>query len=359
MFGYSYIQWLLVSILSTVLIYRYWPVSQQFLAEKHPLLKGPLILALNLIFSVVIVKVIMQVAVGHIGVPYFSEAVLESLKINPYNAREYSSTAALMTGVAAALVIPLWSLHFYNWPESAIKTAVGKHTSLLLVMFFVTIIFIFAFHPHFGIVFYPWQEFAAPFPWWEKTLDTLSGRVNLGLMASWTAAIWFIHVNYEGYPIVLVKKQPWRAIVGLLVTFALAMVFYFGFFLFQEIVWGPPMRGGKYTLAVDWRYLHSGEIALFMLFMGLVHGIYFDNWPRRFSIEVNILVRTLIVASTTILFSAFYYKYSPLLLGTAKGISDPLQFPLVVISMLVSILLAHHWYFDRWPGEKAVKSLSN
>jgi hypothetical protein len=67
----------------------------------------------------------------------------------------------------------------------------------------------------------------------------------------------------------------------------------------------------------------------------------------------------LIVASTTILFSAFYYKYSPLLLGTAKGISDPLQFPLVVISMLVSILLAHHWYFDRWPGEKAVKSLSN
>ena len=358
MFGYSYIQWLLIGVLSTVLIYRYWPISQEFLAEKHPLFKGLLLLALNLIFSVVMVKVVLQTIVGHLGVSYFSETVLESLKINPYNSREYSSMAALMMGAMAAMIIPIWSLHFYNWPERAIKTPSGKHTSFLLVLFFVTIGFVLVLHPHFGIIFYPWQEFTAAFPWWEKTFDTLSGRVNLGWIVSWTAAIWFIQVTYEGYPIALVKKQPWRAVAGVLGTFALAMVFFFGFTLFQEIVWGPPMQGGKYILAVDWRYLHAGETAMFMLLMALIHGIYFGNWPTKFAIEVNILFRTLIIAGTTLVFYILYYKYSPLLLGTQKGYSDPQQFPLVVISLLVSLLLAHHWYFDRWPGEKAIKPMA-
>ena len=118
------------------------------------------------------------------------------------------------------------------------------------------------------------------------------------------------------------------------------------------MAWGAPVRGGKLVGAVDWRFLHSGETALFMLLIALIWGFYFKNWPRKYSMEVNFLVRTVIVGFGTFLFYTFYYKYNAIILGQQSGYSNPLQFPLAATSLIVALLLAHSWFFDMWPGEK-------
>jgi len=354
MWGYSYIQWLLVGVLTSVLIYRYWPMSGEFLAKKHPMVKGLVMFGLSLAFAVIMVNLVFQLIIGHMGISYFSEEILEKLKINPYNSREYSSMAILFVGATMAMIIPIWSLHWYNWPEKKIEGHTGKHTSLIMLFFFVTVFYTLVLHPHMGILFYPWQEFAAAFPWWESMVNTLSGRFNLGWMVSWTAAIWIIQVLYEGWPINLVQKQPWRGLAGIFGTFTFAMILFVGFVFLQEVVWGPAVRGSAREMSVDWRYLHAGETAMFALFIALVHGIYFNNWPKKYSREVNILVRTVIVIIRTLWFYILDYKVSPMLLGTQKAYSHPNQFPLSAVSLLIALMLAHTWYFDKWPGEKLI-----
>jgi AAT family amino acid transporter len=221
-----------------------------------------------------------------------------------------------------------------------------------MVFLFTALGFSFLYHPHFGVLFYPWQEFTAALPWWENLANTLSGNFNLGLMMCWSSALWFVQVTCEGYPFKLIPRQPWRGIAGIIGTFILGLAFFTGFHFLQEVVWGAPVRGAKLIAAVDWRYLHSGEIALFLLLVYLVWGFYFKNWPRKFSTEVNIFVRTVIVGVGTLLFYLFYYKFNAQILGQQAGYSSPMQFPLAATSLIATLTLAHSWFFDMWPGEK-------
>jgi amino acid transporter, AAT family len=354
MYGYSYIQWFLVAILFNVLVFKFWPLSRSFMVDKHPLLRSGVLLAINILFVLFVIKVIFQTVLGTMGLPYFSEDVLASLKINPFNAREYSSAAILFMGGMCGLIIPIWALHLDNWPGREIPRFLGYLTSFLLIMFFVVAGFILLLHPHFGIIFYPWQKFAAAFPWWEPTFGTLSGQFNLGWMMCWTSALWILVVTYEGYPFKLIEKPFWRAIAGILGSLLLGIVFYTTFYLLQELAWGPSVRGSRLVLAAEWRYLHAGEIAMFMLLISLLLGHYFGNWPKNFSKEVNFLVRTFIICIGTVAFYNLYYKYSPPILGTQAGYASPMQFPLASLSLFVGLLLVHSWYLDRWPAEKLV-----
>jgi hypothetical protein len=96
--------------------------------------------------------------------------------------------------------------------------------------------------------------------------------------------------------------------------------------------------------------------SLFTLFIALIHGIYFRNWPTRFPIEVNLLIRSAIIGVVTVGFYTFYYAYSPTLLGTQPGYAHPQQFPLAALSLLIALMLSHHWHFDRWPGDRAARA---
>jgi len=356
MYGYAYEQWFLIAVLLTALIFRFWPLSHSFMEKQHPLIKGAVLYGINLLFVLFMVNFIFRTVIGNMGVPYFSEDRLLALKINPYNSREYASQAILMVGAMAALVIPIWSLHLYNWPERKIEGGSAKITSFLLVMFFVFAAFFLVLHPHFGIIFYPWQIYTAAFPWWERLTNTLSGTFNLGWMMAWTSAIWFIQVTWEGYPIKFVTRQPYRALTGFFFTLFVGLIFFVGFHFLQDVVWGPPIRGGKLINAVDWRYLHSGETAMFLLVVALVLGIHFNNWPNRYATEVNILIRTVIIGIGTLAFYTFYYKFSNQLLGTQPGYSHPQQYPLAPLSIFIAFLLTHTWYLDKWPGEKVVRT---
>lgn len=355
MYGYSYVQWFLVAILFNVLVFRYWPLSRSFMVEKHPLVRSGVLVALNVAFVFFVIRIVFQKVLGTMGIPYFSEDVLATLKINPFNAREYSSAAILYMGGMCGLIIPIWTLHLDNWPGRELPGGKGYLTSFLLVMLFVVTGFILLLHPHFGIIFYPWQKFAAAFPWWQPGFGTLSGLFNLGWMMCWTSALWIIQVTYEGYPFKLIEKQPWRVVAGILGSLLLGLVFYTTFFLLQELAWGPGVRGSRLMMAAEWRYLHSGEIAMFVLLISLVLGHYFGNWPTKFSTEVNHLARTGIIGVGTVIFYNLYYKFSPAILGTQPGYASPLQFPLASLSLFIALLLVHSWYLDRWPGEKLIR----
>ncbi|PKM86943.1 MAG: hypothetical protein CVU87_10670 [Firmicutes bacterium HGW-Firmicutes-12] len=293
--GYAYVQWLLIAVLMTQLVFRYWPFQESsFLAEKHPAVKGSIFMLLSFAFVILMINVVFQI-VGALSFPYFSEAKLLSLGQNPFNALEYSHQAITMLGGLTALMVPIWVLHINNWPAQRIPKANGYFTSAALILFAAGFIFTCTYHLHFGVLFYPFQYLAAAFPWWEPFANTLSSNFVLGMMMSWTAALWIIQVTYEGFPFKNIPKQPWRAIAGVVGTFVFALILYSGFHFLQEVAWGAPVRGSALLSAVDWRYLHSGELSLFMLMIALIWGFYFKNWPKKYSMEVNFLVRTVIV----------------------------------------------------------------
>ena len=125
---------------------------------------------------------------------------------------------------------------------------------------------------------------------------------------------------------------------------------HFFFYFAQELTWGPAIRGTRRAFAPDWRWLHVGEMAIFLLVPALFLTFYCGNWPKKFSMPVNVLIRTGIAIVGGILLYIVYYKTSHLFLGTQKGFSHPQQFPMIPTIWLINIWLVHHWFMDNWPG---------
>jgi amino acid transporter, AAT family len=95
-------------------------------------------------------------------------------------------------------------------------------------------------------------------------------------------------------------------------------------------------------------------MAIFLLVPALFLKFYCGNWPKKFSLPVNVLIRTGIAVVAGVLFYIFYYKTSHMFLGTQKGFSHPQQFPMIPTIWLINIWLVHHWFMDNWPAWKMV-----
>lgn len=120
------------------------------------------------------------------------------------------------------------------------------------------------------------------------------------------------------------------------------------------MTWGEAIRGTRRDFAPDWRWLHVGETAVFFLVPALFITFYCNNWPRKFSLPVNVLIRTGLMIAGGVLLYIFYYKTSHNFLGTQKGFSHPQQFPMIPTIWLINIWLVHHWFMDNWPAWKMV-----
>jgi AAT family amino acid transporter len=88
-----------------------------------------------------------------------------------------------------------------------------------------------------------------------------------------------------------------------------------------------------------------------VLAIALTLYFYFDNWPKKFSTEVNILVRLLVIFLVSVGFHYIYYAASPALLGTQAGYSHPQQFPMAPVILWIVVMLYHNWFMDGWPGK--------
>ena len=355
MYGYMYIRWLLIVAIWQAYIFNFWPFKQKWMEETHPLVKGPIMIGINWAITGAIIWIGFFWLIGKYSIPYFSWPELHKVGMTDFFAREYAGLAVLMVAAIASWLAPIWPMAFENYPWHKLTQPAKGFTVLSLTSLLTIFVYFVFMHPHYMVLFYPWQKFVAAMPWWYESAKTLSGNYNVGWIMCGTIAVWLIETIWERYPFRLIKSQPWRGLAGFAWVLFVALIMFNTFNLMQDLAWGPAYEGGKRLYAPDWRYLHSGELAVMMLLPALVLYFYFDNWPKKFSTEVNLAIRTIIVVVGTFAFNFIYYQISPPLLGTQPGYSHPQQFPMAPVILWIVIMLYHNWFMDGWPGKRIKK----
>jgi len=356
-YGYMYIRWLLIVAIWQAYIFNFWPFKLTWMEKTHPLKKGLILIAINFVVTGLLVWVFYYNIFGKLAIPYFSWPELKKTGLSDFFSREYSSLAILMMAAIASWLSPIWPAAFENYPWHNLKQPAKGFTVFAVTFLLTTYAYLIFMHPHYRVLFYPWQEYTAAFPWWYESFRTLSGNFNVGWIMCATVSVWLLETIMERYPFRLVKSQPWRGLTGFAFILLLAWILFFTFTFMQDVVWGPSVEGAKRLMAPDWRYLHNGELAVILLTVALALYFYFDNWPRQFSTEVNLLIRVAITIIGAWGIHWLYYKYSPQLLGTQAGYSHPQQFPMAPVILFINVMLYHNWFMDSWPGKRIKQDL--
>ncbi len=354
--GYMYTRWWLIVLIWMVYIFNYWPFKRKWLEETHPLVKGAVLTIASVIVLVVLIKGFFEYLLGSLGLAYFSPAQLMKLPgITEFFAIEYAALACLMFAALASWLSPAWVVACEEAPWQSLGQP-AKGISMWVVTFFLsTIIFFMTMHSHMGILYYPWQYFTsiAP-PYWEKFADTVSGNFHVAWIMCCTVSVWLVETIWERFPFNLIRHNGLRRVTAFFGIIAIAFAMFFFLYFAQELTWGEAIRGTRRDAAPDWRWLHVGEMAVFFLMPAIFITFYCNNWPRKFSLPVNVLIRTLITLVAAVAIYIFYYKTSHLFLGTQKGFSHPQQFPMIPTIWLIDIWLVHFWFMDNWPAWKMV-----
>ncbi len=358
--GYMYTRWWLIVLIWMVYLFNYWPFKRAWLENTHPLMKGAVLTVISVVLLVALIKVFFEGILGNFGLAYFNPARLTKLPgVTEFFAIEYAALACLMFAAIASWLSPSWVVACEEAPWKSLNQP-AKGVSMWIVTFFLsTIVYFVTMHPHMGILYYPWQYFAsiAP-PYWEKFANTVSGNFHVSWIMCCTVTVWLVETIWERYPFNLIRNATARRLTAFFGIIAIAFAIHFFLYFAQEITWGEAIRGTRRDAAPDWRWLHVGETAVFFLVPALFLKFYVGNWPTKYSMPVNVLVRTGIMIVAGMLLYMFYYKTSHLFLGTQKGFSHPQQFPMIPTIWLIDIWLVHHWFMDNWPGWKMVPKTS-
>ncbi len=355
-YGYMYVRWILIIAIWQAYIFNFWPLNFKFMEKKHPLVKGSILIAINFALVAFMIWIFYYNILGRFAIPYFSPQVLNSLGLSDFFAREYSSLAILMMAAIASWLSPVLPVCFENYPWHKMKQPARGITVWAVTFFLTTYVFLFLMHPHYHVLFYPWQEFAAAFPWWYEFAQTLHGNFNVGWVMCATVSVWLLELTFDRYPFVMIKNKLYRGLLGFLGIIVFAILMFVTFNFLQDCFWGAAVEGGKRLMAPDWRYLHSGELAIIILIPAMILNFYFDNGPKKYSPSINIALRWLIIIIGAALFHQFYYKFSPPILGTQPGFSHPQQFPMAPGILWINFMLFHNWFMDLFPGKKLVNN---
>jgi len=354
--GYMYTRWWLIVLIWMVYLFNFWPFKQSWVQKTHPLLKGAILTAVSVGILLILIKGFFEGILGNYGLAYFNPDRLTQLPgITQFFAIEYASLACLMFAAIASWLSPAWVVACEESPWQDMKQP-GKGVSMLITTFFIsTIVYFITMHSHMAILYDPWQSFTAITPpYWEKFADTVSGNFHVSWIMCCTVTVWLVETIWERFPFKLIRT-PWlRRLTAFFGIIAIAFAMHFFLYFVQELTYGQAIRGTRRDFAPDWRWLHVGEMAVFFLLPALFINFYCGNWPKKYSLPVNVFIRTIITLAATVLLYIFYYRTSHLFLGTQKGFSHPQQFPMIPTIWLINIWLVHHWFMDNWPGWKAV-----
>jgi AAT family amino acid transporter len=354
--GYMYTRWWLIVLIWMVYIFNYWPFKRKWLETTHPVIKGTVLTAISVAILYVLIKGFFEGLLGNFGLAYFNPGQLTKLPgITEFFAIEYAALACLMFAALASWLSPAWIVACEEAPWQNLKQPSKGFSILIMTFFLSTLIYFMTMHSHMGILYYPWQYFTsiAP-PYWEKFANTVSGNFHVSWIMCCTVSVWLVETIWERYPFNLIKRNGLRRVVAFFGIIVIAFALHFFLYFAQELTWGEAIRGTRRDAAPDWRWLHVGEMAVFFLVPALFITFYCDNWPKKYSMPVNVMIRTGITIVAAIALYVFYYKTSHLFLGTQKGFSHPQQFPMIPTIWLINIWLAHHWFMDNWPGWKMV-----
>ena len=356
-YGYMYIRWILIVAIWQAYIFNFWPFSLKWRESTHPVITGAVLVLTNFAVVAAVIWGFFYNFLGIYSIPYLSVDKLVGKGMTEFFAREYSSLAILMFAAIASWLSPIVPVCFANHPWQNLKQPVRGLTIFCVTALLSILAFLCLMHPHYHVLFWPWQEYAAAYPWWCNFAHTLSGNFNVGWVMCGTVSIWMLEVTFDRYPYILIKNKIHRGVVGFIGVFLFAILLFLTFNFIQDLAWGPAIDGAKRILAPDWRYQHSGELAIMMLIPAMILNFYFDNGPKKYSAPVNIALRMLIIIISTILFHWLYYKFSPSVLGTQAAYSHPQQFPMAPGILFINVMLFHNWFMDLWPGKKRVGNI--
>jgi len=354
--GYMYCRWWLIVMIWMVYIFNYWPFRRNWLEKTHPIVKGAVLTAISAGILYVLIKWFFEGLLGNFGLAYFNPDQLTKLPgITEFFAIEYASLAILMFAAIASWLSPAWVVAFEEAPWQKLAQPAKGFSILVMSFFLSTIVYFVTMHPHMGILYHPWQYFAsiAP-PYWEQFADTVSGNFHVSWIMCCTVVVWLVETIWERYPFNLIRNDWLRRFTCFFGIIAIAVAMHFFLYFAQELTWGEAIRGTRRAFAPDWRWLHVGEMAIFFLVPALCLTFYFNNWPKKYSMPVNVGIRTLVSLAGAVVLYILYYKTSHLFLGTQKGFSHPQQFPMIPTIWLINIWLVNHWFMDNWPGWKMV-----
>lgn len=358
--GYMYTRWLLIILIWMVYIFQFWPMRRAQLDHWHPLVKGGIAVAVSVLIMMVVIHGFFQGLIGNYGIAYFNPQRTAHLpRMTAFFAEEYAALAILMFAALASWLAPAWVVGMERAPWQNEKQPVQGITILVVTFFIATILYFVTMHPHMGILYYPWQYFTsiAP-PYWEEFANTVSGNFHISWIMCATVVVWLVETIWERYPFRLIQNTWLRRVTTFFGILAIAWAFHLFLYFAQELFIGETIRGTRNDNAPDWRWLHVGEMMIFMLLPALYLNFYCGNWPKKFSTPVNVLIRTAITIVAGVTLMVLYYNISHLVLGTQRGISQPEQFPMIPTIWLINIMLVHHWYMDNWPAWRKVASVA-
>jgi AAT family amino acid transporter len=355
--GYMWCRWLLVVIIWIAYIFDFWPFSRSWLNNTHPVIKGVILTTLTAVIFAVMLKLFFETLLGEYAITYFSPARLQKEGLVEFYALEYSAQAILMFAAIASWLSPAWVVAAEGAPWGNLKQP-AKGFSIFIVTFLLSfIVYFVVYHSNMGILFDPWQKYAAVTPpWWEDFAGTVHGNFNIAWVMCCTVIVWMHETIWERYPFAMIKT-PWiRRTASFFGIIAIAVALSFFLYFAQELIWGEAIRGTRRDAAPDWRWLHVGEMAIFWLLPTLYMHFYLKNGFNRFSKTVNILLRTIVTVLAAIALYYVYYKTAHLFLGTQKGFSHPQQFPMIPLIWFINVMLINYWFMDGWPGWRLAKA---
>ena len=358
MYGFSLVVVFLSAIVMLHQIAEDYPFGET--SSGSMLLRGIVLTVIAFVLMLFLEFGVFRGFLGRLGIAYFSAAsIIASGGVGAeiYVAQENACTAIVYFFTAFLWMALFWNTGFGNWPWQDIGRGVRGWSKFFAVSLLAVVVYSVLFHPHVCYLFYPAQTKAGVEPWWSGWTETGSAFVCLGLVLC--ALFWIVASDtlWEGYPWKLMERNGEgtfaKGLVTFIVTTALGFALMYALLQVMIYYWDEPFMGGQYTDGPDFRFIHAGEIAGFLVLAAFMLKTYFNNFPNFGGIWARAILRTIIVAAGAGGLYAFYY--SPLatfFLAKVPGVAQPGDTPLVFTILYLSVIMIQADFMQGWPMKR-------
>ncbi len=357
MYGFS----LITTLLAAIILLREvldWPAdSQRALRASPAIANGILGAALALAIMYVVYYGMFRLFLGGLGVAYFSPGSLVAgggTGAEPWNAREWSSTAIVYYGAAFIWWALVYKLGFGSWPWKNQSRWVLGWSRLCVVSLFSIIAYTVLFHPHVCYLFPEAQKMAGVKAWWESWAGTTSAFFGLGVVLCTLFWVVYSDLFWEGQPWKMLEKDGegnlLKGTITFLATLFLGLIMVFILTQVFNAIWMEPYVGGQNTDGPDWRFVHMAEISSYFILFAFIWKYYFNNFPNGGSLIIRSLTRSLIGIAGGLLIYWFYYSPAcKFFTGKVPGWAGQEDKPMVWSLLFFAVVLIHGEFFHCWP----------
>jgi amino acid transporter, AAT family len=319
--------------------------------------KGILLLAGTTVFFGVVYYGFFWNLLGKFGITYFSpQALIDTggTGLEMWNARENSSLAILYLSTALIWVSYIWNAGMGDspWDNGGLKRSIIGSSKFFASAFIAIIVYAIFYHPNVTALFVPRQIFAGVMPWWEEIAMTSSSFYHLGWMFSGLFLIMLLVDCADGFPFNLMRGERSGSLMGLLTALLISVVGGFIFMYIAQAVmtyfWFEPFTGGNYTDDPRFRYLHTAEVAAFLMLGLVIVKVFFNNVVQTSSRWLNFISRIFVIAIAGGALYLFYYSETlgPKFVDRVPGIGNMDETSLAWTLMSLALIFVYDKYFN-------------